>query len=169
MCCWLEQQTFALLGRWVVETAEPEAKLVLLELSDHAAWRAQRWYELLPSAPPGADALVVGGDELDALLISADRLSGPDRTPAKLAVAEALLGMGDLLATVLAGGTSAVAGASVLRIVGIARADIAGDLDRCRSAMVASGAPVDGGSLQLLEQFRNRLDTVSALEFLAGS
>jgi len=169
MCCWLEQQVFALLGRWVTEISDPASKLVVLELSEHAAWRAQRWYELLPTAAPGADKLVFGGDELDELIVSADDAGGADRTPAKLIVAEGLMGILDRLVAGLADHTTVISGGSVLRIAGIVRSDIAADLDRCRTAMVGSGAPADGEILASLERFRNQLDAVSTLEFLARS
>jgi hypothetical protein len=168
-CCWLEQQVFALLGRWVTEISDPGSKLVVLELSEHAAWRAQRWYELLPTAAPGADALVIGGDELEELIISADDASGAERTFGKLIVAEALMGILDRLVTGLADHTTVISGASVLRIAGIVRADIASDLDRCRTTMVGSGAPAEGEPQQGLDRFRNQLDAVSTMEFLARS
>jgi Na+/H+-translocating membrane pyrophosphatase len=60
-------------------------------------------------------------------------------------------------------------GASVLRIAGIVRSDLATDLDRCRTAMVGWGNPADGETLQSLDRFRNQLDAVSTLEFLARS
>ena len=179
MCCWFEQQVFALLGGWVIDTPEPEPKLVLLELSDHAAWRAQRWYELLPTAAPGADALVVGAPELDALIISAQDASGEQRTAAKLIVAEALIRTIDAIVADLADRTSAISGAAVLRIAGIARADIATDLERCRRIMVGaglldsgpagSGAVAEAGAHHGLEAFRKRLDAVSTKVFLARS
>lgn len=179
MCCWFEQQVFALLGRWVIDIEEPEPKILLLELSEHAAWRAQRWYELLPTAAPGADALVIGGDELDELIISADAASGAHQTPAKLIVAGALIGILDAIVADLADRTAAISGAAVLRIAGIARADLATDLDRCRTAMVGPGmvgsgmagraAAPEAGVLDRLEAFRNGLDTVSTPEFLARS
>ena len=187
MCCWFEQQVFALLGRWVIDTPEPEPKLAMLELSDHAAWRAQRWYELLPTAAPGADALVLGGEELDELILAAQGASGEQRTAAKLIVAEALIGTLDTIVADLAARTSAISGAAVLRIAGIARADIATDLERCRRIMVGagmvgsdgsglggsglagSGAEADAGVFHGLEAFRNRLDAVSSLAFLARS
>ena len=160
---------FALLGRWVTEIPEPASKLVVLELSEHAAWRAQRWYELLPTAAPGADALVIGGVELDELIMSADDAAGADRTPATLSVAEALLGVLDAMVSELADHTTVISGASVLRIAGIVRADIATDLDRCRTVMVGSGAPADGEPLRSLDRFRSQLDAVSTMEFLARS
>lgn len=186
MCCWFEQQVFALLGRWVIDTPEPEPKLAMLELSDHAAWRAQRWYELLPTAAPGADALILGGEELDELILGAQGASGEQRTAAKLIVAEALIRTLDAIVADLAARTSAISGAAVLRIAGIARADIATDLERCRRIMVVAGM-VDSGSVLAasgsvgsgpeadaevfhgLEAFRNRLDAVSSLTFLARS
>jgi hypothetical protein len=58
--CWAEQRVFALLGGWAVEVDEPDVTLALAEHASHAAWRAQRWHELLPTAPPGPDALVDG-------------------------------------------------------------------------------------------------------------
>ncbi len=90
--CRVEQQLFAVLGRWVVEIPEPDVKLALAEHADHAAWRARRWYELLPTAPPGADALVVVPPEADAAVATAAALAdGPDRTLEKLAVAGRVL------------------------------------------------------------------------------
>jgi hypothetical protein len=174
MCCWFEQQVFALLGRWVIDTPEPEPKLVMLELSDHAAWRAQRWYELLPTAAPGADALVLGGEELDELILSAHGASGERRTVAKLIVAEALIGTLDAIVADLADRSSAISGAAVLRIARIARADIATDLERCRRIMVSAGmagtgAEADTGAGHGLEAFRNRLDSVPSFAFLARS
>lgn len=91
-CCWAEQQVFALLGGWVTEIAEVDVKLAVAEHADHAAWRAQRWYELLPTAPPGADALVVAPPGMAAAVAVAAALAeGPGRTVEKLAVAHRVL------------------------------------------------------------------------------
>jgi hypothetical protein len=84
--CWAEQQIFALLGGWIQEIPEPDAKLMVAEHADHAAWRAQRWYELLPTAPPGPDALVVGPDAVsEALGRLVEVADGPLPTVVKLA------------------------------------------------------------------------------------
>lgn len=91
-CCWAEQQVFALLGGWAQEVPEPDVKLALSEHADHAAWRAQRWHELLPTAPPGPDALVVAPDGVAAALAAAAEVgTGVARTAEKLAVAHRVL------------------------------------------------------------------------------
>lgn len=56
--CRIEQALFALLGGWASSFDDPDAKVAALELADHAAWRARRWYELLPTAPPGPDSFL---------------------------------------------------------------------------------------------------------------
>lgn len=56
--CRIEQAMFALLGGWAPSFDDPDAKAAALELADHAAWRARRWYELLPTAPPGPDSFL---------------------------------------------------------------------------------------------------------------
>jgi hypothetical protein len=86
--CWAEQRLFTLLGGWITQVPEPDVKLAVAQHADHAAWRAQRWYELLPTAPPGADALVVApAGVAPALDTMADLADAPDRTVEKLAVA----------------------------------------------------------------------------------
>lgn len=57
--CRAEQLVFALLGDGASRFASPAIAPELLAAADHAAWRAKRWYELLPTAPPGPDALLV--------------------------------------------------------------------------------------------------------------
>ncbi len=90
--CWAEQRLFALLGGWITEIPEPDVKLAVAEHADHAAWRAQRWYELLPTAPPGADALVVAPPGVNtAVDVAAALAAGPDRTLEKLAIAYRVL------------------------------------------------------------------------------
>jgi hypothetical protein len=166
MCCWMEQQVFALLGAWTTAVSEPGPRLVMLELSDHAAWRAQRWYELLPTAPPGADALVAGTDALAALLTGVHDLPGDGHTIDRLVVAESLLELLDRSVAELADRTTELAGAAVLRIAAIIRTDLAVDLDRCRSAIRALDLPPDldivAGFTTLLHPF----GACSALEFL---
>lgn len=57
--CRAEQLAFALLGDGATRFAPVAGAAELSEAADHAAWRARRWYELLPTAPPGPDALLV--------------------------------------------------------------------------------------------------------------
>lgn len=86
--CWAEQLVFGLLGGWVTEIPEPDAKLMVADHADHAAWRAQRWYELLPTAPPGADVLVTGPGEIVAALARLGEVAdGPLPTPVRLSAA----------------------------------------------------------------------------------
>ncbi len=166
LCCWVEQQVFALLGGWITGISEPGPKLVLLELSDHAAWRAQRWYELLPTAPPGADALVEGTESLGAVLLGAHALDDAAGTVERLVVAESLLDLLDRSVAELLLRTSAIAGAAVLRIGGIIRTDLASDLDRCRLAASELGTAVDAGLLAGFLQPLHPFEALSALEFL---
>lgn len=69
--CWIEQQLFALFGGWVPSTTDPESKLLLAELGEHAGWRARRWFEALPTAPPGADFLVLAPAGAETVLAAA--------------------------------------------------------------------------------------------------
>jgi hypothetical protein len=127
--CWAEQQVFALLGIWVTEVPEHAAKLAFAEHADHAAWRAQRWYELLPTAPPGPDALLVAPPGLEGLGGAiAELVSGPERTVEKLAVAYRVLLPG-LAAAVDAhrDWVSPVAEPSVDRVLAIVATDLATD------------------------------------------
>jgi hypothetical protein len=166
LCCWLEQQVFALLGSWITEVGESGPKLTMLELSDHAAWRAQRWYELLPTAPPGADALVMGTEALEALVLSAHSVDGNANTIEKFVVAETLLGLLSQLVAELLGRTTAIAGAAVRRIADIAATDLDIDLASCRLVLSASVPAPNGDFLAGFDQLRTPFETVSALEFL---
>ena len=56
--CRVEQLLFGLFGQWATEVELPVAKLALVSAADHSAWRAKRWFEMLPTAPPGPDALL---------------------------------------------------------------------------------------------------------------
>lgn len=46
--CRIEQWLYAQLGQWVSVATASQTRLLLSELSDHAGWRAQRWFESLP-------------------------------------------------------------------------------------------------------------------------
>ncbi|MEI7622399.1 MAG: hypothetical protein WCJ88_02475 [Actinomycetes bacterium] len=126
--CRIEQLQFGLLGGWVTDLAEPTAKLVMLSTADHCAWRAQRWFEMLPTAPPGPDALLTGTlSELEVF----SRLATAVGTSqgARLVVAYRML-LPTLLGALIAHleSTTAVADAPVRRILGIAITDLENDL-----------------------------------------
>jgi hypothetical protein len=127
--CWFEQQLFALLGGWVPDIGEADAKVLVAEHAEHAAWRAQRWFELLPTAPPGPDALVVAPPGVaDAIELAMDLAGGPDRTAAKLCLAHQVLLSGLQVAyTAHAGWASTTAEASTVRLLAIAGPDLAAD------------------------------------------
>ena len=127
--CWAEQQLFSLLGGWVSDVAETDVKLVLAEHSDHAGWRAERWYELLPTAAPGADALVVAPPGVaEALSEIPTVIDGPGRTVERLSVAYRVLL--PRLATALRAHLDwapPVSEAAVRRVLEISLADVMSD------------------------------------------
>jgi hypothetical protein len=85
--CWVEQSLFSLLGGWLTEIGEPDVKAFVAETAEHAAWRAQRWFEVLPAAAPGADELVAVPPSVAHVVVVASRhAQGADRTLEKLAV-----------------------------------------------------------------------------------
>jgi hypothetical protein len=141
-CCWAEQQVFSLLGGWVREVPEPDVKLALAEHADHAAWRAQRWHELLPTAPPGPDALVLAPVGVAAALAAAaEACGGADRTVEKLAVAHRVL-LAGLAASLRAhlDWSHAVSEPAVGRVLAIALDDVLADWssgERLLQALVA--------------------------------
>ena len=127
--CWAEQQLFALLGGWITDIGETDVKLAVAEHADHAAWRAQRWYELLPTDPPVADALVVAPAGVAAALDGAAIVAaGPDRTAEKLAVAYRVL-LPRLAAALRAhlDWSPAVSEPAVGRMLGLALGDVGAD------------------------------------------
>ena len=163
LCCWLEQQAFSLLGSWVTEIPEPDAKLTVLEVAEHSAWRAQRWYELLPTAPPGADVLVTGIDALGPFFGAVAGAAGPGRSAEKLVVAEGLLTLIDVVVADLEDRTAPLAGADVRRICGIARRDLATDIARCRGLI--EGIEAIGGDITArMDHLRTLLGAASGPE-----
>lgn len=126
--CRLEQWVFSLLGSWVTSIDDPAARVAVNELAEHAAWRARRWYELLPTAPPGPDAfLVAPPEEIEVAELVVDGAGSGDAGRMAVVV-EGLLPM-------LSGAMSAhldhageVAQRPIVRIAAIARRDI--DEDR---------------------------------------
>ena len=138
--CWAEQQLFGLLGGWAPLVAEPDVKLALAEQGDHAAWRAQRWYEVLPTAPPGPDALVTGPDGVAAAIdgLRAAELS----TPARLVVSHRVL-LPALAAAVRAhlDWSSSVGEAPVGRVLRICLDDLLADWVSGERLLQALGGP----------------------------
>ncbi len=127
--CWVEQQLFSLLGGWVTDVPEAEVKLVVAELAEHAGWRARRWHELLPTAPPGPDALVAAAEGVAAAVGAAATVAGgPDRTLEKLAVAHRVL-LPRLAAALRAhlDWAPAVSEPATRRVLGIALDDVTAD------------------------------------------
>ena len=154
--CWFEQQLFALLGGWVSEIAEADAKVLVAEHAEHAAWRAQRWFELLPTAPPGPDALVVAPPGVaDAVDLAVELADGADRTAAKLCLAHQVLLPALLVAyTAHAGWASTTAEASTVRLLGLARPDLASDQAEGLRLLAALADPpaATAGPRQALEE-----------------
>ena len=82
---WLEERLFEILGGWVSEVAEPEAKLRLAADSQHHAWHAALWRERLPAlreidgdelVAPGRPALVAVVAALRASPTTVEKLAG---------------------------------------------------------------------------------------------
>jgi hypothetical protein len=46
--CWLERRLFERLGAWSPAVSAPAAKLLLDRHAQHAAWRAQQWWDRFP-------------------------------------------------------------------------------------------------------------------------
>lgn len=168
-CCWAEQQLFALLGGWAAEIGEPDVKLAVAEHADHAAWRAQRWYELLPTAPPGADTLVAAPTGVaPALTAAAQVTAGPERTVEKLAVAHRVL-VPALVAALRAHAdwSSPVTEAAVGRVLAIALDDLLADWsagERLLRAVVTD----DPEPASALERARNAQAAVEVPLLAAG-
>lgn len=126
--CRIEQMLFGMLGRWSADLTEPTTKLVTLSAADHCAWRAKRWFELLPTAPPGPDAfLTPTAAEREAFGLVSDLVA--DSQAARMVAAYDVLLPG--LRQAMVGHlerTSAVADAPIQRMLAIAITDIENDL-----------------------------------------
>ena len=71
--CRAEQLVFALLGDGASTVVSAPHTVTVLAAADHAAWRARRWFELLPTAPPGPDALLAPRDvDLETAAVARD-------------------------------------------------------------------------------------------------
>jgi hypothetical protein len=133
--CWIERRLFELLGVWsTADGSVPGATLVLDRHAQHAAWRAQQWWDRLPVlAGVDRDALVRPDGPWSALDHPTVAGPGPgapgrDRQIARLVVAyrvllPRLVGRYDRHAA----GTSELADGPVRRTFGHVRPDLVGD------------------------------------------
>ena len=127
--CWIEQQLFGLFGGWVRSTDDPESKLLVAAIGEHAGWRARRWFESLPTAPPGPDQLVLPPVGAEAIFAAAARGGQDPERPGDrllLAVAVLLPALVEAMETDLAL-IADLAAAPIRRLLEIACFDIARD------------------------------------------
>lgn len=131
--CRVEQLSFSLLGGWVAGVETPAAKLALLAAADHCAWRSRRWFEMLPTAPPGPDAYLTPTTiESDAF----DGVADLDGAGARLSLAfEELLPALRAAMRLHLDRTTEVADAPVRRLLRIAITDVSDDLDAAAGAL----------------------------------
>ena len=143
--CWAEQQLFALLGGWVADIGEPDVELAMAEHADHAGWRAERWYEALPAAAPGRDALVQGPDAVASALDEV-RTAGSLGTATRLAVAHRVL-LPRMAAALRAhlDWSSPVAEAPVARLLRLCLGDVTTDWVHGERLLQALGGPGAAG------------------------
>jgi hypothetical protein len=119
-------------------------KLVVAEHADHAAWRARRWHELLPSAPPGPDALVSGPSAVAEAVAGAAAATG---TVERLAIAHRVL-VPRLVAALAAhrDWSSPVTEPAVGRVLALCLGDLAADWavgERALQALTGSADALD--------------------------
>lgn len=126
--CRVEQLLFGLLGGWAAEVEVPAAKLALLGAADHSGWRAKRWFEMLPTAPPGPDALLTPTTvEREAFGLVADLVGESQGARMVVAYEELLPGLRSAMADHLER-TTAVADGPIRRMLKISLTDIENDL-----------------------------------------
>lgn len=126
--CRVEQMLFGLLGGWSLEVEAPAAKLALLTAADHSAWRAKRWFEMLPTAPPGPDAFLTPTSvERDVFARAVDLVGASQGARMVVAYDHLLPGLRDAMSTHLEA-TTAVADGPIRRLLQIALTDISNDL-----------------------------------------
>ncbi len=81
---WVETRLFEILGRWVQDVPELEAKLLIASQSHHHAWHAELWGDRLPVlAGIDRDELTVAAN--DHLMAFMHTLAEPATTGEKLA------------------------------------------------------------------------------------
>lgn len=126
--CRVEQLLFGLFGQWATDVELPVAKLALVSAADHSAWRAKRWFEMLPTAPPGPGALLtLTSVEREAFGLIADLVGKSQGARMVVAYEELLPGLQAAMAVHLER-TTAVADAPVRRLLDISLTDVSNDL-----------------------------------------
>ena len=126
--CRVEQLLFSLFGQWATAVELPVAKLALVSAADHSAWRAKRWFEMLPTAPPGPDAfLTLTLVEREAFALIAELVGESQSARMFVAYGELLPGLRTAMAAHLER-TTAVADAPVRRLLDISLTDVSNDL-----------------------------------------
>lgn len=138
--CRAEQLVFAVLGDGATRFPEPSTSTVMVSAADHAAWRARRWYELLPTAPPGPDARIVPV-AADHDVTAAVRAHGVDAVTLVAIATRELLPHARRAVLALLDDIDPVADAAVGRIARIALTDLEDDL---AGLLGAAGSPVSG-------------------------
>lgn len=125
--CRAEQLVFALLGDGAARFTVPAAVAPTIAAADHAAWRARRWFEVLPTAPPGPDAFLVPTDADREIAAIARDHAVDEATLLAIVVVELL----PRLRAAMQGHldrTSPVADAPIRRLLDIALRDLDTDL-----------------------------------------
>lgn len=124
---WAESRLFEILGGWVRDTDQTDARLMLDRHSGHAAWRAAQWWERLPVLAD-ADRRSLCSAPSAAAAEMAARLGGLEGTVARLAgvyrVAVPRLWAAYERHGAIAGGVADGSSLRTLRIVG---SDLAAD------------------------------------------
>jgi hypothetical protein len=125
--CRVEQLLFGLFGQWATEVELPVAKLALVSAADHSAWRAKRWFEMLPTAPPGPDALLtLTTVEREAFGLIAELVGESQGARMVVAYRELLPGLRTAMVAHLER-TTTVADAPIRRLLNISLTDVAND------------------------------------------
>jgi hypothetical protein len=124
--CWIERRLFARLGAWSQQDETPAVKLLLDRHAQHAAWRAEQWWERLPVLAQVDREELVTAPEGWGQLLAADR----DEVVAPGRVAVAYRVLFPRLSTRYgrhAARTAPVADGPVVRTLGQADADVRAD------------------------------------------
>lgn len=137
--CRIEQLLFGLLGGWVVEIEEPNAKLAMLATADHCAWRSKRWFEMLPTAPPGPDALIVATSAELETFANLVEIVGASQNARVVAAYQHLLPALRAAMVSHLEVTTEVADAPIRRMLGLAIFDLDNDLRAGSASIEADG------------------------------